>query len=112
MNGASGTDVKEKTSAPAGADVRKLEPELPVESEHQLTQAATRIVGVARVVVEAGRRENASARTGIRDVVEVDVVEHVQHVETDLEVRASLEGELLGHAHVEPREPRRADHDR
>ena len=82
---------------------------LPVEPEHQLADAAARIVGVARVGVGAGRLEDASRRCrGFGDRVEVDVSNTFSTSNrTSMFVRAADRRTLVD-ADVEALEPRRA----
>src|SRR5687768_1461667 len=53
---------------------------LPVDAEHQLAEAAARIVRVVRVLVDRPRREDRLARARRAGRGEVDVVHQVQHL--------------------------------
>ena len=81
-------------------------PPLPVESEHELHQTATRIERHVRILI--GQRDliDRGATAGLRDRVEVDRVEQVQEVDRELEALLAMDVEALSRVQVEACEDR------
>ena len=106
------TDTRLDEAGRQAGRVQSVSSGLPVDSPHDLTQSPARIERVARIAVRVIDLEDRGAAARSRLIVEVDVVEHVQHVDAELEIDPASGLEALGQADVEPREPRRPDEER
>src|SRR6185503_4710401 len=84
---------------------------LPIEPEHELHQAAARIVRARDVLVGAVDLEDAAARARIEDRIEVDGIEDIQDVDLQHERLVSAHRELLLGVQVEASEDRSGDVD-
>ena len=70
---------------------------LPVEAKRELTEPAARVKRVVRVAIRRGRLEDRRTRPWRERWIEIDVVEQVQHVDTELEVGVAAEPESFRH---------------
>src|SRR4030095_7688326 len=83
----------------------------PIQPQHDLPQPSTWIERLAEIRVRARDLEDRRAASWIEDGCVVDVVEHIQHVVLNLDVRRSAELNRLLEAQVDAREQRRLDDD-